>query len=62
MVFIMERKLLGKGTPGFRYKGTKLAGKQGLVVELALDPGHEQLDILWGGHFKGRLDVLAVRP
>jgi hypothetical protein len=53
---------LGKGTPGLWDISTKLAREESLVVELALYPGHEQLDVLWSRHFKWSLNVLSIRP
>lgn len=39
-----------------------LGREYGLIVELALDPGHEEVDVLACGDLKRRLDVVAVGP
>lgn len=41
---------------------TDFAGKYRFVVDVGLDPGHELLNVRWGGHLSWTLVVLAVLP
>lgn len=41
---------------------TGSAGEQLLVVNVALNPGHEMLDVCWGGHFGRSFVVFGVLP
>lgn len=43
-------------------ESTDLAREKRLVVELTLDPCHEQLNILRRGHFQRSLDILPISP
>lgn len=47
---------------GFGEGDPDLTGEDGLVVELGLDPGHEQVDVLWGWNFKWCAYVLPISP
>ena len=41
---------------------TNTAGEHLLVINVALDPGHQMLDVFWGGHLRWPSKVLRVLP
>ena len=54
-------EVLGEGD-AYLKSSTDLAGEEGVVVDLALDPGHQIVDVLAGADLQGLLDALAVGP
>lgn len=47
---------------GFRKGNTNLAGEYGFVVELSLNPSHQQIDVFRCWHFERCPDVLSIGP
>lgn len=47
---------------GFGEGYSHLTGKDCFVVELRLDPGHQQIDIFWGGNLQRCSNILAIGP
>ena len=39
-----------------------LAGEEGLVIQLVLDPGHQEVDVLGGRALDGFLHLVAICP
>ena len=39
-----------------------LAGEEGLVIQLILDPGHEEVDVLGCGALNGLLHLVTICP
>lgn len=54
--------LADEGGEGLREGHADAAGHYGLVVDAALHPGHELLDVGRGGHLGWALVVLVVLP
>ena len=48
-------EVVGEGDPN-------LAGEEGLVVQLVLDPGHQEVDVLGGGALDWLLHLVAICP
>ena len=53
---------LGVGEEVVGEGDSNLAGEQVLVVQLILDPGHQEVYILGSGTFYGLLHLVAVSP
>lgn len=51
-----------KGKPRNHIQRTDSAGKHGLVVDIALHPSHEMLNVLRSGHFRGSFVVFGILP
>jgi hypothetical protein len=41
---------------------TDAAGKYGLIIDIALNPAHELLNVGWSRHFGRSFEVLVVLP
>ena len=54
--------LADQGREGLGEGHADAAGHDGLVVDVALDPGHELLDVGGRGHLGRALEVLVVLP
>lgn len=54
--------LADEGGEGLGEGDTDAGGEDGLVVDRRLDPRHELLDVVRGGHLGGPLVRLAVLP
>ena len=41
---------------------SNLAGEEGLVIQLILDPGHEEVDVFWCGALNWLLHLITICP